>query len=76
MRRRVGENAREDDVPIAQPDDVDADGICGAGVLAHRARSQAPPRSEEGDLEEEDEDDHRHRDRPLFEHLDRRTDRF
>ena len=66
-----GEDAGDDDVPIAQPDDVDADRVRGARMLADGTRPQAPARAEEEDLEDEHEDDHRHRDRSLLEeHLE------
>ena len=73
--RQPGEDAGEDDVAVAQPDDVDADRVGGTRVLAHRAGPQSPSRAEEQDLQDEHEDDHRHRDRSLLEeHLDQPAD--
>ena len=70
-----GEDAGHDDVPIPQPDDVDADGVGGARMLADGARAQPPSRAEEEHLEDDHEDDHRHRDRPLLEeHLEQPAD--
>ena len=66
-----GEDAAEDDVPVAQPDDVDADRLGGLGVLADGPGAQAPARPEQQDLEDDDEDDDRDRDRALGEeHLE------
>ena len=52
-----GEDAAEDDVPVAQPDDVDADRLGRLGMLADGPRPQAPARAEQADLEDDDEDD-------------------
>jgi len=76
--RSVGdlrEDAAEDDVPVAQGDDVDADGVGCSGVLADGSRPEAPARPEHQDLEDDDEDDDRHRDRPHGEeHLEQPAD--
>ena len=62
-----GQDARRDDVPVAQPDDVDADRLGGARVLADGARAQAPARAEEEDLEDDDEEQQGDRHRSLGE---------
>ena len=43
----AGEHAAQDHVPIAQPDDVDADRLGRLGVLADGPRAQAPARAEQ-----------------------------
>ena len=48
--REAREQAAQDDVPVAHPDDVDAHGLRGLGVLAHGPRAQAPARPEQQDL--------------------------
>ena len=70
-----GEDAADDDVPIPQPDDVDADRVRGLRMLPDRARAESPARAEQEDLQDDHEDDQRHRQRPLVEeHLEQPAD--
>ena len=69
---KAGQDAAREDVPVAQPDDVDADRLGGPRVLADGAAAQAPARSEEEDLEPDDDEQQGDRDRALGE--ERRED--
>ena len=57
----------DQDVPVAQPDDVDPDRLGRLRMLADRPRPEAPARAEQEDLEDEDADEEADRDRPLVE---------
>ena len=66
-----GEDAAEDDVAVAQRDDVDPDRLGGLRVLADGARPQAPARPEEQTWSRMTNTITRHRDRALVEeHLE------
>ena len=57
--RQSGEDPAQDDVPVAQLDDVDPDRLGGLRVLADGPRPQAPARPEEPELEEDDQEEDR-----------------
>ena len=60
-------DAADQDVPVAEADDVDADRLGRLRVLADRPRPEAPARAEEVDLEDDDAEQQADRDRALIE---------